>query len=1353
MKTPNFGWFLTNTLTGQILFELPVSDDEVYLDINNGEEATITFPAYALSSTIRPQWTSLFKTWTHSLIYVNKDLAYNSSAKIIFSGPIVKRSLDGESELITLTAYGFFEYLKKLKVVPIWDTVNHPAHEITFEANSWSGVFQAIKSSAFSVTGAPANWRVPSTLPTWATVTGTGFSVTTQTLDRESVAEIFERIRDEVSTEGVEFKFRPFFTNSGMTTVYYQLFIGSSATPKFNMATDLTVPLYENDNTWKATSYSFADDGTLTYNKMTLDTGVESTAHLYYSFNDADATMPALEEKFSDGKGLTKAQADAYLLLRTKNSLVTEKTMSLNIAKDSSLTWISFLGKRVIIEAGEKTAGAGGVARVVGLRWSSVDLETNLQVDLMRIADRYPKLPKQIEDESIGGTDNYYDGVINSPTGIPFGGVQDVAGISVNPDGTMTGGTTFVPSDMPSMGDPSLGGDLEALVNQTTFSYGFDTNNTSKPTSSGWVYAIKNNFTSTPNISYNHLTDILPDIIIKGNKVTVNETTYANPTLTVGTAFTAATMGTTLLNHANYALPASQTVRVGVTTGAETSQTITPASIPDYYGKNWVITNLYATDTKLYVWITKRRIYGNYTSQNYDTAYKQIPIIYTINNTTGALENPIFGSPFGEGIVPLVNQEVVILPALVHTSGSQIIYTQDSVNLVSNKSNFMNTILYANRYYATFDGVVVPDNNVLNTKFITAGVTENNIMGDIPEIEIDFTAPNYPIYKKSGIPSYMKQKTAGPNASTKYYNSGNSTTTKTYNIWEKNVSTRFSGEFRNYGGTNEYLYGRYDYDSTTGKMSATTAIYNPYTTFANLFTDSTSFINDYTNTIYVYDKSKNSWKNIGKTYASKTTDYGTTFNPPQLFHMNKNIFIDGPSSNRNPKPKTETVKLKDDKWVYRRENLNSNSIPFGGNGNFRNYFKDSKGNDLVISQSYNQSSLYLSYPTPNPYIRKGKHVSSNCITDTDGRLWTWGVSATAAGYSPVYQEQTIPMLNPTTKTWNGTTGDYQTRLAVDTDGYLWSWGEGNNYVLGTGTTTDLTTPTQIGTNKWKRVIFNTSSVVGLDMDGYLWSWGSNTAGKTAQGTTSGFTLTPTKIGTKKWIEFDYNGVLIAVDENRDIYSAGTMTGQQTTNTLVQVASTASKKWSKAYSGVDHFIAISIDDTIWSWGNNASGKTGLATVTGSTTVPTQVISLDNTLDTYTKLVLTANNSYGLATDGKLWSWGAFALNGLEESTLYSIPKQMTTHDPDPQNEWTNIYSMNISFAAIHKDGTIWSPATNGGQGGGWTPTTKAIRPLFGGNIDSVGTEGETAATGSGGGGGVGWFDWVKNALKGIPILNF
>jgi len=66
---------------------------------------------------------------------------------------------------------------------------------------------------------------------------------------------------------------------------------------------------------------------------------------------------------------------------------------------------------------------------------------------------------------------------------------------------------------------------------------------------------------------------------------------------------------------------------------------------------------------------------------------------------------------------------------------------------------------------------------------------------------------------------------------------------------------------------------------------------------------------------------------------------------------------------------------------------------------------------------------------------------------------------------------------------------YQHTVAIKKDGSLWAWGKNDFSELGDGTTTNRSTPVNVGFSKdWAAVSAGYQHTVAIKKDGSLWSW-------------------------------------------------------------------------------------------------------------------------------------------------------------------------------------------------------------------------------------------------------------------------
>jgi len=203
------------------------------------------------------------------------------------------------------------------------------------------------------------------------------------------------------------------------------------------------------------------------------------------------------------------------------------------------------------------------------------------------------------------------------------------------------------------------------------------------------------------------------------------------------------------------------------------------------------------------------------------------------------------------------------------------------------------------------------------------------------------------------------------------------------------------------------------------------------------------------------------------------------------------------------------------------------------------------------------------------------------------------------------------------------------------------WGKGASGALGNGTTTNRSSPVQVGIlSDWLRVSASDYGFIATKTNGSIWGSGYDNYMGSAAGA---YRSSPVQVGaqTTDWASISrtrdhgfgikYNGTLWAWGNNGD----GKLGLGTTTNVGAAQQVGALTTWYQVCAGQDFTAAIKTDGTLWSWGSNGSGKLGLniATTTYRSS-PVQV----GALTTWYKVVTGAGYTYAIKTDGTLWAWG-------------------------------------------------------------------------------------------------------------------
>jgi|GEM_PF-473423 len=169
-------------------------------------------------------------------------------------------------------------------------------------------------------------------------------------------------------------------------------------------------------------------------------------------------------------------------------------------------------------------------------------------------------------------------------------------------------------------------------------------------------------------------------------------------------------------------------------------------------------------------------------------------------------------------------------------------------------------------------------------------------------------------------------------------------------------------------------------------------------------------------------------------------------------------------------------------------------------------------------------------------------------------------------------------------------GEYHT-LGLKNDGTVWAWGLNDHNQLGQTSITSSNVPLQVpGLTNVIAISAGGYHSMALKSDGTVWDWGDNVKGETGNGTNSSTTSTPTQVPSF-------------------------------TNVIAIGA------------GGSHSMALKSDNTVWTWGDNATNQLG-SNVIASSNVPFQVPGLTNVI----AISAGFEHSVALKSDNTVWSWG-------------------------------------------------------------------------------------------------------------------
>jgi len=259
---------------------------------------------------------------------------------------------------------------------------------------------------------------------------------------------------------------------------------------------------------------------------------------------------------------------------------------------------------------------------------------------------------------------------------------------------------------------------------------------------------------------------------------------------------------------------------------------------------------------------------------------------------------------------------------------------------------------------------------------------------------------------------------------------------------------------------------------------------------------------------------------------------------------------------------------------------------------------------------------------------------------------------------------------------------------VTTDGKLYAWGSNTYGNIGDGSMVDRSSPVQIGTDtNWSIIDASDTHTVAIKTDGTLWAWGINDYGQLGNNSIIDAS-SPQQIGTNtNWTKCAVgNKFTIAITNTGTMWSCGYnyngqlgITNRVDKSSLTQILGNT---WSDVKTGLVNSVAKKTDNTLWLWGDNASGQLGNAS-SGSDYNPSPIQeSTGSAWTTFTCM----NTAVAAIKSGNIYTWGQNTAGSLAQGAVGNIstPTQILFND----GTFTSVAGAAETLLALKSDGTIW-----------------------------------------------------------------
>lgn len=236
---------------------------------------------------------------------------------------------------------------------------------------------------------------------------------------------------------------------------------------------------------------------------------------------------------------------------------------------------------------------------------------------------------------------------------------------------------------------------------------------------------------------------------------------------------------------------------------------------------------------------------------------------------------------------------------------------------------------------------------------------------------------------------------------------------------------------------------------------------------------------------------------------------------------------------------------------------------------------------------------------------------------------------------------------------------------------------------------------QFGPDSWLTVSVGDINVCGIQFDESLWCWGDNVYGQVGDGTTD-YRNQPVQIGAAEtWRQVDVGvETVCATTTTSKLFCWGRSDNHNTASgsadPVLNPTQVGDAEWLSADTALLHSCGIKLDRTLWCWGADGAGNTGLDRLGDWIEAPAQVGSAAN----WSIVDADFLHACGLRTDGTLWCWGT-----LEHNIEFSrVPVQIGTDD-----DWTQLAVGMATGCALKRDASMWcwGENDNGAIGDGTT----------------------------------------------------
>ena len=347
-------WIIGNFQTGAVseASELPVikGSDKITLNINSEDYATLRVSKRDLPTP--SAWQTYLKPGYTLIAAVDTSKAWNTEGAVLFAG-FVKEAKLSVGESIALQVAGFREYASNRIVSTIASgTETNPEAVKSFAGNTWQMVLNSVANSLWDASGLPSTSPKPPTA-TKGTVTptpsGSTFEAKIKNVEAMKYSDVLDYIRDDLSSKGEEYIFKPRWENSGKSRIVWDFVTGTAAAPQLNLSNSFSVNLDAGNATLGlGKSLSITDYATrlMAMSKQTED------ATDYKLYNTGSGSDLLVDTVFNPSVELTPSELDSFATERLNFHKLLQEEAELLVVSNAEPTWRTRVGSTVVVSGG-----------------------------------------------------------------------------------------------------------------------------------------------------------------------------------------------------------------------------------------------------------------------------------------------------------------------------------------------------------------------------------------------------------------------------------------------------------------------------------------------------------------------------------------------------------------------------------------------------------------------------------------------------------------------------------------------------------------------------------------------------------------------------------------------------------------------------------------------------------------------------------------------------------------------------------------------------------------------------------------------------------------------------------------